>query len=136
MFLSRKMRKKENFVANIGENEIYNTKIEKAFVVTFNNRLTFNIHIFNLCKTANNKHHALTRVSSYIDQDKKRIIFNSNFSSRSNYCSFIWINYRRSPNIKINKLIERVLKLIYSDQTSTFQELRNEDNSIMVHQKV
>lgn len=52
MFLSRKMRKKENFVANIGENEIYNTKIEKTFVVTFNNRLTFNIHIFNLCKTA------------------------------------------------------------------------------------
>ena len=47
----------------------------------------------------------------------------------------MWINYRRSPNNKINKLIERVLKLIYNDQTSTFQELRNEDNSIIVHQK-
>ena len=47
----------------------------------------------------------------------------------------MWINYNRSSNDRINKLIERILKLIYSDQTSTFQELNNEDNSVIVHQK-
>ena len=45
------------------------------------------------------------------------------------------MNYNRSSNDRINKLIERILKLIYSDQTSTFQELNNEDNSVIVHQK-
>lgn len=51
-----------SFVANIGEDKISSVKIEKFLVVTFD-RLTFNNHVSNLCKTNSNKLHALARVA-------------------------------------------------------------------------
>lgn len=56
------VRKNENFVTNIGENKIYNRKIEKVFEVSFDNSLIFKNHAFKLWKTASHKHHPLTRV--------------------------------------------------------------------------
>ena len=40
-------------------------------------------------KTASNKLHALARVSHYMDEVKRRILFNSNFLSQFNYCPLI-----------------------------------------------
>ena len=54
-----------------------NTKFEKLLAVPFDNRLNFNHHISNICKTASNKLHALARVSYYMGQDKRGILFNS-----------------------------------------------------------
>ena len=70
------LSKNENFEANINENRISNTRFEKLLGVTFDNQLNFSHHISNICKTASNKLHALARVSNYIDEDKRRILFN------------------------------------------------------------
>ena len=82
------LSKNGNFVANINQNRISNTKFEKLFGETFDNRLNFNHHISNICKTASHKLHALARVSNYMDQDEKRILFNSYFLSQFNYCPY------------------------------------------------
>ena len=60
--------------------------------VTFDNQLNFHHHISKICKTASNKLDALARVSHYIHEDKRRILFNSYLSSQFNYCPVIWIN--------------------------------------------
>ena len=54
-----------------------NTKFKKPLAVPFDNRLNFNHHISNICKTASNKLHALARVLYYMGQDKRGILFNS-----------------------------------------------------------
>ena len=72
LFLS----KNKNFEANINENRISNTRF---IGVALDNKLNFNHHIFKICKTANNKLRALARVSHYIDEDKRKILFNSYF---------------------------------------------------------
>ena len=41
--------------------------------------------------------------------------------------------YSRTTNNKINKLHERVLRLVYDDSVSTFEELLDKDNSFTVH---
>ena len=41
--------------------------------------------------------------------------------------------YSRKSNNKTNLLHERVLKMIYNNQISSFQELLEEDNSFTVH---
>ena len=94
------LSKNGNFQANINENKIPNTKFEKLLVVTFHNRLNFNHQISNICETAVNKLHTLARVSNYIDQDKKRILFNSPFSSQFNYCPLIWITTTNQSKIE------------------------------------
>ena len=117
------LSKNGNFEANINENRISNTKFEKLLGVTFDNRLSFNHHISNICKTAGNELHALARVSNYMDQDKKRILFNSYFLSQFNYCPLIWMNHNKTINNRVNSLQERVLKVIYYDHSNSFQKL-------------
>ena len=51
-----------NFEVNINESRISNTKFEKLLGVTYDNRLSFNHHISNICKKAGNKLRALARV--------------------------------------------------------------------------
>ena len=114
------LSKNGNFEAKINENRISNTKFEKLLAVTFDNRLSFNHHISNICKTAGNELHALALVSNYMDQDKKRILFNSYFLSQFNYCPLIWMNHNKSINNRINSLHERALILIYCDHSSNF----------------
>ena len=128
--------KNENFEANINENRISNTKFEKLLGVTFDNRLSFNYHISNICETAGNKLHALARVSNYMDQVKKRILFNSYFLSQFNYCPLTWINYNKSINNRTNSLHERAIRLRYCDHSSNFQELLQSDNPVTIHQKI
>ena len=117
------------------ENGISNTRFEKPLRVTFDNQLNFNHHIPKICKTASNKFHALARISHYIDEYKRRILFNLYFSYQFNYCPLIWMNHNKSINKKINNLHERALRLIYCDHSSNFQELLQRDNSVTIHQK-
>ena len=110
-------------------------KHEKFLGVTFNSRLNFHHYISNICKTAGNKLHALARVSNYMDQDKKKILFNSYFLSQFNYCTLIWMNHNKSTNNRTNSLHKRALRLIYCDHSSNFQELLKRDNSVTIYQK-
>ena len=129
------LSKNDNFEANINENRISNTRFEKLHGVTFDNQLNFNHHISKICKTASNKLHALARVSHYMDEDKRRILFNSYFLSQFNYCPLIWMNYNKLKSKKINNLHERALRLIHCDHSINFQELLQRDNSVTIHQK-
>ena len=64
-----------------------------------------------------NKHPAYTRMS----------FFNSQF----NYCPLIWMCHRRT----INRLLERCLRVIYSDKQSLFSELLEKNSSVSVHMR-
>ena len=78
------LSKNRNFEVNLKENRISNTKFEKLLGVTFDNRLNFNHHlsISNIGKTVGNKLHALARVSSYMDQDKREyFLFHTSYLS-------------------------------------------------------
>ena len=70
-----------------------------------------------------------------MDDDKRKILFNSYFLSQFNYCTLIWINHNKSINKTINNLHESALRLIYCDHSSNFQELLQRDNSVTTHQK-
>ena len=113
------------FEENINENRVSNTRFEKLLRVTFDNQLNFNYYNSKICKTASNKLHVLARVSHYMDEDKRRILFNSFFSSQFSYCPLVWMNHSKSINNKnkINNLHERALRLIYCDHSRNFQEL-------------
>ena len=129
------LTKNNNFEANINKTRVSNIRFEKLLGVTFDNQLNFNYHISKICKTASNKLHALAKVSHYMDEDKRRILFNSYFSSQFNYCPLIWMNHSKSINKKMNNLHERALRFIYCDHSSNFQELPQGHNSVTIHQK-
>ena len=55
------------------------------------------------------------------------------FTAQFSYCPPIWIFHSRKLENKINKLHERCLRIVFSDNTSSFEELLETYNSALVH---
>ena len=52
--------------------------------ITINQKLTFNKHIKNLCKKAGQKLCAFLRISPYLDENKKKLLYCSMIKSQFN----------------------------------------------------
>ena len=66
---------------------------------------------------------------------KRRTIMKSFVTSQFSHCPLIWMFHRRRLNNKINSIHERALRITCQDNTSTFQELLNKDNSVSIHHR-
>ena len=117
---------KENIVG-ISSVDLLGIKIDK--------NLNFNEHVYKLTKKGNQKLHALARISKYLCKDKLKVIMKTFINSHFNYCSLTWMFHNRTLNNKINRLHERALRLAYDNDSSSFQELLNLDNSMTVHHR-
>ena len=62
---------------------------EKMLGVTIDNKLSFDEHIINICKTANKKFNALSRINHYMKQNQKEILLSSFIISHFSYCPLI-----------------------------------------------
>ena len=107
----------------IGNEIISNSAYEKLLWVTFDNKLTFNIHINKLCKKAGQKLYARARISRFMSIDQRKLIMNAFISSHFNYCPLIWMCHSRSLNVQINRIHERALRMVYNDSISSFEDL-------------
>ena len=76
----------------------------------------------------------MARISNYMPQKKLRIIIKAFLSSQFTYCPPIWMFHSRKINHKINKLLERALRIVYN-HFSSFKERLSKDKSIAVHQR-
>ena len=109
----------QNFL-KIENFNIKNSFPGKLLGITFNCKLKFSNHIEDICKNVTRKVNALSRIVSYIDISRRKILMNTFFRSQFNCCSLIWMCYNCSLNHKINRLHERCLRIIYSDMKSSF----------------
>ena len=119
----------------IGDFSIKNSANEKLLGVNIDSKLNFDCHVNHLCNKANKKLRALARVTPYMTLDKKKIVMNSFFHAQFNYCPLTWMLHSRKNNNKIKHLHERCLRLIYSDKTSSYENLLEKDNSVSIHHK-
>ena len=115
--------------------EIVNSTHEKLLGVTIDAKLSFNMHIDNICQKASVKLNALSRILPYMDFNKKRLLINAFFMSQFNYCQLVWMCHNRTKNNKINRLHERCLRLMYNDKMSSFKDLLVKDNTVSIHQR-
>ena len=60
---------------------------------------------------------------------------NSFFNSQFNYCPLVWMFHSRSINNKINRLHERVLRILYNDFKSSFKNLLDKDGTVSIQVK-
>ena len=64
---------------------------------------------------ASRKIYTLFRMSSFLSFDKKRIIFKAFFESQFKYFPLVWMFHGREVNQRINRLNERILRIVYND---------------------
>ena len=101
---------------NVDGFKIDKSDTEKLLGVKFDKKLTFDDHISDICKKAVRKISALARVTPYMGIAKKRILMNACFISQFSYFSLVWMFHSRTNNIKINRLHERCLRIVYNDK--------------------
>ena len=77
--------------------------------VVRDNKLTFKIHINNLCAKSSQKPNVLHQVSLFMSTNKKRLVTRALISSQFSYCPLAWMNHSRTLNNKINRIPERSL---------------------------
>ena len=75
----------------------------------------------------------LSRITPFMKISKRHILINSFFISQFNYCPLIWMFHSRSINSKINRLQERVLRIVYDDFKSSFKNLLEKDETVSIH---
>ena len=54
-------------------------------------------------------------------------------NSHFGYCPLIWMCHNRGLNNRINNIQKRALRIVYNDQTSSFNDLLVKDGSVTVH---
>ena len=71
----------------------------------------------------------------FMNISKRRIFMNSFFDSHFNYCPLVWMFHSRSINNKINRLNERVLRIVYNEFKTSFKNLLEKDGTVSIHVK-
>ena len=94
--------------------EIENSNCERLLEVKIDLKLNFKEHLDGIIKKASRKINALSRIASYMNIEKRRLLMNSFFASQFNYCPLVWMCHHRSVNNKINRCHERCLRIVYS----------------------
>ena len=125
----------EEISTQIYDENIINTSCEKLLGVKIDRELKFDEHVKSLCKKANQKLSALTRLSSLMSFDQRKLIMNAFITSHFSYCPLVWMLHSRKLNERINKIHERSLRVVYQDYLTPFDELLTIDNSKTIHHR-
>ena len=120
---------------NIHNKTLDETKKGKLLGITFDNNINMNDHIKSICKKASNKLYALARISTYLNEHKRKILMKSFVISQFNYCPIIWMYCQRKSNNLINRIHERALRIAYNDYVSDFNTLLAKDDSVTIHER-
>ena len=114
---------------------LQNEECVKLLEIWIDDNLTFEKYVSQLLKIGNQKLNALIRVAKYMDKDKLRTLMKTFIESQFNYSPLVWMFHSRHINERMNKFHERVLRVVYDDHDSTFEELLEKDKSFTIHNR-
>ena len=107
----------------IGDCEINIENSVKLLGIQIDNKLNFNLHISNICKSASQQMNALMRLKCFLGFKEKNVLINSFVISNFNYCPLVWFIASANSVKKIENLQKRALRFLYNDYTSSYDEL-------------
>ena len=106
----------------IGNIKIENRAYKKLLRVKVDNKLNFNEHLDRISK-----------IFPFINLSKRSYLMNSFFTSQFSSCLLTWMCHTRTVNNKINKLYERYLRIVFNNKKSSFKEIFETDETVLIH---
>ena len=121
--VKKNAKMKDSYPLNINDLTINSENSVKLLGIEIDNKLSFEQHISTLCNKANYQFNAIRRIKKFMGFKEKEVLFNSFVYSNFNYCPLIWHFCSSSSLHKIEKIQERVLRLLHNDFASDYAEL-------------
>ena len=120
----------------ISNTNVWSEHKVKLLGINLESKLNFDYHLYTLLNKANKKYHALARICSYMNTNKRRVLMKAFKTSQFSYCPLVWMFHSRTVNNGINILHEKTWRLIYTNKPDLcFDDLLKEDQSVIIHQK-
>ena len=132
--MSKDVEENETFQIS-SQQKMINSKEVEILGIKIDRKLSFHQHIKSISKKAGQKLSALLRIYLYLENDRKKVIYNTMIKSQLNYCPLVWMFCSKKSNNMIKKVQERALRLTYKDNENNFQTLLNENKETSVHQR-
>lgn len=121
---------------DINNQEILSLNKVTLLGVVIDNKLSFDAHISEICKSAARILNALKRQNKYVVGEKIRsIVVNTYVLSQFNYCPLVWHFCGKGATHKMEKIQERALRFIYNDRTSGYIDLLEKSNTTTLYLK-
>ena len=109
-----------NQTIHIGNALVKSLSCVKLLGVCIDQKLSFNQHITNICRSAANQLNVLQRLKQFLTFDQKKLLINCYFYSNFNYCPLIWTFSNENQLRKIENLQIRALRFLYNGYTSSY----------------
>ena len=123
IILDKKKSNLTNILLTIDNQTIKSVPAVELLGIHLDDKLNFNLHISNICRSAANQLNALIRLKSYLNFNAKRVLINSYIISNFNYCPLVWIFSTAKSLNKIESLQKRALRFLYSDYSISYEDL-------------
>ena len=127
--------KSEAMFAKIDQTKIWESKKQKLLGLIIDRQLNFDEFLISLCKNAVKKLSALARLANFLSSEQKKLLMKSFIESQLLYCSLTWMFCRRKTNARISHVHERVLRIVYRNNSLCFDQLLQIDKSYNIHHK-
>ena len=88
-----------------------------------------------MCKKASQKLNVPSRLCNFIPCTQRKILTNAFYDSQFSYSPLVWMFHNRQVNARINNLHYPALRIIYADETSSFDELLSKDGTVTIHHR-
>ena len=118
--LDKKKSNLTNIPLTIDHQTIKSAPLVELLAIHLDDKLNFNLHISNICRSTANQLNALIRLKSYLSFNAKRVLVNSYIIYNFNYCSLVWMFSTAKSLSKIESLQKRALRLVYNDYSISY----------------
>ena len=90
MCMSKDVEENETFQIS-SQQKMINSKEVEILGIKIDRKLSFHQHIKSISKKAGQKLSALLRIYLYLENDRKKVIYNTMIKSQLNYCRLVWM---------------------------------------------
>ncbi len=118
-----KAKDQQSIAIQIKDRSIYSKKEVDILGLTIDENLAFEKYISKICQSASGQLHAIYRLNNYLKPMTRKLVINSFILSNFSYCPLIWCFLSACQCSKIDKIIEKSLKIIDNDDSLSYKEL-------------
>ena len=123
MILDKSIPDNTNIEVEIENEKIRYSSSAKLLGVHVDDKLNFNSHVNEICKSAGNQSNALIRLKSFLGLKQKEVLVNSFINSNLNYCRLVWMFPNKKSLDKIESLQRKVLRFLLNYYPSSNKQV-------------